>query len=225
MGTTPPLPSMIANFNTALGGVPSNVTAATAGPDLFEAYVFSLILNAAGAQGATSTFENRDGTIPGTAVFRTSPGHLYSTVQNYTHAVITFAGAPTLEAHIGVYISGKSTLIHEADIAVLLRTEGVISRTNSVPPRSLACVLTVECKFYSSNLGLALARGFVGLCSDLSSRDTFFVSNSGAVSVEKLLTHKSLPWSSQLRPAIPVEVQRFRNAIQTVFKRYQAKYA
>src|ERR1700723_1519836 len=60
-----------------------------------------------------------------------------------------------LEVHLGVYVSGKSQLIHEADVVVLTEAEGSLSRANSVPPRSHQCVLTVECKFYASNIGLS----------------------------------------------------------------------
>ncbi len=112
-------------------------------------------------------FRNRDGSIPTQFIFRSSPGHLYSGTQNYTYARIQFPGVPTLEAHLGVYVSGKSQLIHEADVVVLTSSEGDLSRANSVPPRSHQCALTIECKFYASNLGLYLGRGFVGLCSDL----------------------------------------------------------
>lgn len=225
MGTLPPIPSLLTTINEALGGIPSSITAASSGADVFEGYVFSLVLEAASTEGGTVTFRNQDGSVPGSAIFRTSPAHLYSNAQNYTHALIAFPGVPLLEAHPGVYLSGKSRLIHEADVVVLASAEADLSRNNSVPPRSHACVLTMECKFYSDNISLALGRGFVGLCTDLSAEESFFVTNSGSISVEKLLTHKRLKWTSQLRPSQAVVVNRLRNEVQAVLKDYKAEYA
>jgi hypothetical protein len=76
-----------------------------------------------------------------------------------------------------------------------------------------------------SNIPLFLGRGFVGLYSDLSARESFFVTNSGSDSVQKLLVHKRLKWESQIQPVQAVNVERFRNAVQEVFKDYKAKYA
>ena len=225
MATLPPLPDLLNTINVALGNIPSSLSSASEGSDVFEAYVFSLVLQAAVAEGATVTFRNRDGSTPGSAIFRTSPGHLYSTAQNYTYARIAFPNVPLLEAHTGVFISGKSRLFHEADVVVLTSAEADLSRNNSVPPRSHACVLTAECKFFSSNITLGLGRGFVGLCSDLSADESFFITNSGSISIEKLLTHKGLNWTSQLRPSQVGIVTRPRNEIQVVFKNYKVAYA
>src|SRR5258706_11949688 len=91
------------------------------GADLYEAYVFSLILDAATVEGAVISFRNVDGTPPTTFTFRTSPGHIYSRRRAYSHALLQFSDVPLLlEVHTGVYVSGKSGLIHEADVLVLL---------------------------------------------------------------------------------------------------------
>jgi hypothetical protein len=225
MATLPPITDLLDAIDTALGGIPTNFTSNSSGSDVFEAYVFGLVLDAATNEGATIEFRSIDGTQPVDLLFRTSPGHLYSDTQDYSYARIQFPNVPLLEAHLGVYVSGKSQLIHEADVVVLAGVECDLSRNNLVPPRSYTCVLTVECKYYSSNISLFLGRGFVGLCSDLSARESFFVTNSGSNSVQKLLVHKRLKWESQLQPSENVNVERFRNAIQEVFKDYKAKYA
>lgn len=225
MATLPPLLDLLNEIDTSLSNLPINLTAQSAGGDVFEAYVFGLVVDAAESEGGIIDFRNRDGSVPAQLIFRTSPAHLYSSTQNYSYARIQFPNIPMLEVHLGVYVSGKSQLIHEADVVVLTEAEGSLSRTNSVPPRSHQCVLTVECKFYASNIGLFLGRGFVGLCSDLSARESFFVTNSTSTSVEKLLVHKRLKWASQLQPSQTVIVERFRNAVQDVFKDHKAKYA
>jgi hypothetical protein len=225
MATLPPIPDLLNAIDASLASLPSSLTAQSAGGDVFEAYVFGLILDAAEAEGGAVAYRNRDGSYPTQFLFRTSPGHLYSATQNYTYARIEFPTVPALEAHLGVYVSGKSRLIHEADVVVLASSEGDLSRSNSVPPRSNKSILTVECKFYASNISLFLGRGFVGLCSDLSARESFFVTNSMSDSVQKLLVHKRLKWESQLQPSETVNVERFRNAVQEVFKDYKAKFA
>jgi hypothetical protein len=132
---------------------------------------------------------------------------------------------PLLEVHTGVYVSGKSGLIHEADVLVLLADEADTCRGNDVPPRSHQTLLAVECKFYSSGLQLGLARGFVGLCSDLSSRECFFVTNTTALSVEKLLAHQRKKWQNVVTPGSGVAIERFRNAVQDIFKDFKTRYA
>jgi hypothetical protein len=68
----------------------------------------------------------------------------------------------------------QSSVLHEADIAVLTRSEAKICRYNRVAPRTSSLVLTEECKFYTTSLGLGLARGFVGLCTEFGSEHCFF---------------------------------------------------
>ncbi len=225
MATLPPLVDLLNDIATSLANLPTNLTAQSAGGDIFEAYIFCLVLDAAESEGATVLFLNRNGSVPGQFLFRSSPGHLYSEAQNYSYAQIQFPDIPLLEVHLGVYVSGKSRLIHEADVVVLASSEAELGRDNSVPPRSHQCILTIECKFYASNIPLFLGRGFVGLYSDLSARESFFVTNSGSDSVQKLLVHKRLKWESQIQPAQGVNVERFRNAVQEVFKDYKAMCA
>lgn len=153
------LDQLISSIEQALGpALALSLTNASAGADLYEAYVFSLILDAAAIEGASITFKDVNGDDPATFIFRTSPGHIYSKAQLYSHAVLEFSDVPPLEAHTGVYVSGKSGLIHEADVLVLLAEEANTCRDNDVPPRSHQALLAVECKFYSAGLQLGLAR-------------------------------------------------------------------
>lgn len=219
------MPAMVQQIAAALGpAISPSLSAASAGSDIFEAYVLSIILQAAEIEGAVITFRNIDGTVPGVFTFRTSPGHLWSYTQPYTHAEIQFPNLPLLEAHTGVYVSGRSGLIHEADVLVLLSEEASLSRQNQIPPRSHRSIIAAECKFYSAGLSIGLARAFVGLCSDLSSRECFFVTNVTGVSAEKLLTHQRKKWQSPVQPNENVSVNRLRNSLQDVFKDFRAKY-
>src|SRR6266496_1648820 len=112
-----------------------NFTVASDASDLFEAYIFCIAIEASKREGATVVFENVMGQRPCPVIFRTSPGRIWTKDPAYTHAVIQFPNKPGLEAHIGVYVSGRSGLVHESDVAVVLRDEATTCRTYSVHPR------------------------------------------------------------------------------------------
>ena len=214
---------LLAEIRSALGSAISpGVTSRSAACDVYEAYVFSMILRAAQIEGATTRFESRSGAVPTTFVFRSSPGYLYSERKDYSHAVIEFPNAPALELHISVRVSGVSKVLHECDIAVIDRNEALTCRANRVSPRNTKIPLTVECKFYASGLPLDLARSFVGLTKELGAKNRFLVYNTEAASIEQMLGHYDHKWEHHIVPSSSTEVDRLRNAFQTVFKNYKA---
>jgi hypothetical protein len=125
------------DISTALGtATSSNISAASAGNDLYECYIWALVLEAAQRQGATIRLMTRSG-IPAISFhFRTSPTAIFSTLHDYCHAEVRFPRAPVLEAHIGIYVSGKSKVNHECDVAVVYQDEANTCRDNNVHPRS-----------------------------------------------------------------------------------------
>jgi hypothetical protein len=80
-------------------------------------------------------------------------------------------------------------------------------------------VLAAECKFCSA-LGIPLARGFIGLTSDLGNQDRFFVTNHEYLNLERLLTHHSRAWAHKTVPSEPIEVNRLRSRFETALKEY-----
>jgi len=154
------------SIGPAIGSFPS-------ASDLFEAYIFSILLDAAQTEGANIEFRDVSGNLAQRLIFRSSPGHIYSTVQPYTHAVIRFIGKNPLEAHVGVRVAGKSGVLHECDVAVIDQDEADTCRVQQVPPRSYHLLVAVECKFYSTLLQLNLGRSFIGLTTDISAKKTF----------------------------------------------------
>ena len=108
------------------------------------------------------------------------------------HAELHFPSAPVLEAHVGIYVSGKSKVNHECDVAVLDQDEANTCRGQSVHPRSSKVLLAIECKYYlSSSLGVDLGRYFLGLIDDIYTNGRFFVSTQNTGSVDKLFSrHK-----------------------------------
>ena len=204
-----------------------NLNNRSASNDLFEAYVFAIVLDAATREGAALPIQLEDinGSPSATAVFRTSPGRIYPanpSSPQYTHAVLLFQNKPPLELHQGIFVSGKSGLLHECDVAVILRSEAQTCRQNRVHPRCAKVIFASECKFYGAGLGIGLARGFLGLTTDIWKQGRFFVSNSASDSSRKLLTHHDRKWAEGLLPSNPNVTNRFRALIERVFEEFKA---
>ena len=214
---------LLTQIQSTLSTITPSVSTASNTSDIFEAYVFSLVIEAANIEGATIFYRDVNGNTPSTFVFRTSPGYIFSTRQPYTHAVILFDNKPALEAHLGVRVVGKSGVLHECDVAVIEQDEAETCRKRQVAPRSSKVLVAVECKFYSTSLQLNLARSFIGLTSDLSTKQPVFVTNSASPSLEKLLSAKGKDWEHNLIPSSSVEVMRLRHKFQTAFQNFKAK--
>lgn len=220
-------PNLLAEIQQALGSsiIPS-LTQSSAVSDLYEAYLFSLVLRAARTEGAVVTLACINGGVPNPFIFRTSPGYLNSDRHNYGYAVIRFAGCPTLEAHLGVRVSGHSAVLHECDLSVLLQDEAEVCRSSQelVAPRSHKVIIAIEAKYYTTDLALHLGRGFLGLVRDISAQSAFFVINRDARSIERLLAHKKQQWEHKVVPSDIIAVMRLINAFQKSFQNFRARY-
>ncbi len=216
---------LLAAIQASLGAtITSGFATTSAASDIFEAYIFSIVLDAARVEGASISFRDSFGATPATLTFRTSPGFIFSKTQPYTHAIISFSGKPLLEAHLGIRVSGKSGVLHECDVAVLLQLEAETCRLNSVSPRSSKLIIGVECKFYATNIPLGLTREFIGLQTDLSAQNCFFVINTFSDSAEKLLAKRKKICVPNATPGSTVNIERLRNLFQTAFTNFKAMY-
>ncbi|HLP89536.1 MAG TPA: hypothetical protein VK184_13215 [Nostocaceae cyanobacterium] len=193
--------------------------------DLYEAYVFSILIRAARNEGANISFQNASEQETQFLVFRRSPGQIYVSTQPYTHAVIAFNNKPVLEAHVGIMIQGKSQVAHECDLSVILQEEARSCRKFSYEPRHTRVIIAVECKHYTSNLQLHLGRSFIGLASDLKvQEDIYFVSNRNSDNIEKLLRTHRKKWEHNIVPGQVNEIQRLMYTFQRNFKDFKARY-
>jgi hypothetical protein len=156
--------------------------------DLYEAYLLALIVRAAKAESATVTYRTRTSNSATRFVFRTAPGLIDSSAQEYTfvHIDVGSVRGP-LEAHIGVRVSGKSRVLHEGDVILLLESEAVRARSRSLAPRSHSVLFLAEAKFYANSLPLGMARGYMGLCTDLSVKTAYLACNTGNRQATRLL--------------------------------------
>jgi hypothetical protein len=217
---------MLNDITSVLGSAISSAPVATSPlSDIFEAYVLTLLIRAARDEGAKVSFMDTSGNVATSLILRTSPGNIYSKTKNYAHCLVEFNGKPALEAHIGIKVAGKSGVLHEFDIAVLDRAEAENCRRNLVAPRSSRVLVGIECKFYTSALQLHLARGFLGLVADMSTKSPFFVSNTSSTSVDKLLSHRvKNGWERDISPTCKSsEVERLVFAFRNSFKNYKAQ--
>lgn len=208
---------------TLSSAISPSLTTASDTSDIFEAYVFTLVVEAAETEGAAITYRDVDGNKPPVFVFRTSPGYIFSRNRAYTHAVIAFSEKLPLEAHVGVRVVGKSGVLHECDVAVIEQAEAETCRQRQVPPRPSKVLVAVECKFYSTPHQLNFARAFIGLTSDLSATQPLFVTNSSSDSLEKLLSERGRIWEHNLTPSASVKVMRLRHKFQNAFQDYKAR--
>ncbi|MGO8265253.1 hypothetical protein ACC862_03470 [Rhizobium ruizarguesonis] len=208
--------------------VSPSLTSDSKGGDVFEAFVWKLVVDAAEAEGAEITLQNRDGTtVDEQFFFRTSPGHISSDRHPYSHAVLQFDRCPALEAHVGIYVSGKSMVQHECDVSVLYRDEAELCRRHGADPRNSQVILAVECKYYvETTMGVNLARSFLGLSTDIMHKNRFFVGVSEGETVERLLAHHHKRYETGVSPVdARARHLRLRGDFEKVFRDFKRLHA
>ena len=195
----------------------------TAGNDLYEAYLFALVIAAAKALGYG--VEYRDATGPATILhLRRSPGRITSsgaTGPNFTHAVLTTGARPPLELHTGVVIAGRSKVLHEADVLLLTQSEADRARTTNTDPASAKCRLVAEAKYYTVPVSLSTSREFLGLSKDISANAAIFACTTASASAIALLAGTpSVEYDVGVLPHRNGEVS-FRSFVQRLLRDYR----
>lgn len=211
------LPAALPTTMTATGPVP------TAGNDLYEAYLFGLVLRAARLEGFAAAFANVDG--PASELrLRRAPGRLPSgglPGARFTHATLTCPPRPALELHTGVGVVGKSKVVHEADVLVLPQADADRCRQFNLDPRGHDAELLIEAKFYTEPVGLSSGREFLGLCSDVSAKYKVFVMTLAGGSVVNLFSGKRIPHDIGVLPRRSGEANLL-SLIQRVLRDYRS---
>ena len=223
--------SLLQSIRLRLGrGIHPSFSTATHVADIYEAYIFSLVIRAAINEGAISeqggalTFRDPQDNITTDLLFRRSPGQIYSESQPYTHAVIEFAGKPALEVHVGIKAIGRLKVARECDISVLYRDRAMACRSQRRIPKATDIVIAIECK-HVETLDLEAASEFLGLASDLRVKESwFFVASSASISVARMLANDRKEWHQEVVPNEPNNVNRLMYALQTSFKNFKARH-
>jgi hypothetical protein len=220
---------LIQDIENVLGPiVQSNLLPSQHGWDLYEGYIWSLVVEAGRRLGANISYEDILGNQTTSLTFRTNPGTIFPqrntpVPTRYTHAIISFLSKPPLEVHQGIYVTGKSGLVHECDVVVVSRAEAAACRASgSAHPRCAKSLLAVECKYLSSNPGIKLAREFLGLTVDLWNENRFFVCNRSQDETKRFLTHHKRKWSYETLPSNQTVVNELRSLFQRAFREYTA---
>lgn len=135
----------------------------------YEAYIFGLCVEAVKRLGGIVEIRTVNGDInPNPIVLRGAPGVIYSALQNFAYAYCELNGKQ-FEIHLDVEFIGQSTASHEIDVSFISHEAAERCRVRRDYPRmSQHLIGAIECKFYSGNPGVALARTFAGLVSDAS---------------------------------------------------------
>lgn len=135
----------------------------------YEAYIFGLCIEAVRRLGGLVQIRTVSGQInPNPIILRGAPGVIYSTLQDYAHAYCVLNGK-AFEIHLDVEFIGQSTASHEIDVSFIWHDVAERCRVRTEYPRmSQHLIGAIECKFYSGNPGVMLARTFAGLVSDSS---------------------------------------------------------
>lgn len=212
-------------ISSHLSGYQSPYTSQSRGDDVYEGYIFSLIVDVARRRGANIQFRTTSGRPTTALLFRSSPGQLYTRDRGYTHAVIQFRGAPELEVHVGVRVQGSSGVLHECDVLVLPFAEAESSRVNEVAPRGSRCLVAIECKYYvATRLDLSLARNFEGLQADLRAKVGIFVANLDSRNIRRYLVARTREYEHNVSPG-SYEVGALQETIRKAFRDFVSMYS
>ena len=189
--------------------------------DIYEAYVWTRVLEAARRLGWAVSYSTPAGHAPTTLLLRRGPGVIYSSAP-FTFAVLSKRGRPTLEVHLGVMVTGRSRVAHECDVLVLTEAAAQAARHAGVHPTYRDVVLQAECKFYTRDLSLGLARGLRGLSADcsLSGLGGLVTNATRSVSVGQLILHNRLFYNPRLTPAYRMEVRKLDRRLEHRLRRW-----
>lgn len=196
----------------------------TPGNDLYEAYLFALVVEAAKANGYTVSYMTASGKSATRFHLRRSPGRLASSgsaASPFTHAVLSYPSRPELELHTGVFVVGKSKVAHEADVLLLSREDADRCRTWNTDPASSKARLVVEAKYYTKPVVLSTSREFLGLSKDLSAHAKVFACTVSSDSARALLAGTpSVEYDVGVLPFREGE-ETFRQFVQRLLRGYR----
>jgi hypothetical protein len=192
----------------------------------YEAYVFSLCLEAVRNAGGTTTLVGRQsGPNPATIVFRGGPGQMASDDQDFCYAACVI-GAKAFEVHVDVTFEGQSGATHEIDVSIVDASHAadVRASVDRLPRANKHLICAFECKFYTSTPKVALARTFVGLTRDCApTRLSAFVANQATPTVNRYLSTKWAPKPfTDLTPLSPSTERRFVANLEQVLRQWAA---
>ena len=189
----------------------------------FEAYLLGLCMKAVRNQRGTAVLTGiLSGANPSTLVFRGGPGSMASRAQDFCYVACRLRNK-SFEIHLDVEYLGQSGANHEIDVSLYDADAADDVRNKGVMPRTTKPLLMAfECKFYTGNPGVGLARGFVGLINDCApNKLNGFVANKGSDNLERYLSRSAAPEPfTDLSPLNPDAEDRFVRYVEQVLRKW-----
>lgn len=194
--------------------------------DLYEAYVLTLLIQAAYAEGWTLELRDGWGCSVTSALFRLGPGRLSS--RSYTLVHMSRPGTPDLEVHLGVKVSGRSPvgvslptaslhLLHEFDLLVLRASIADACRAGNTDPDYSAVVLHAEMKYFGGKLSLPVGRASVGMAVECAlAGKSVLVTNRLGYTVQDLVEHHGVTFRYRVLPVNPTAEYHLVKHFQTL---------
>lgn len=189
----------------------------------FECYVFALVVRAVRQAGGTVELRGvLSGPNPNPLVFRGGPGHLGSRAQDFCYARCTLGGKQ-FEVHVDVVYLGTSGAGHEIDVSLCDHVVGdAARRAPGVLPNTRGLRGAIECKFYDSDLKVALGRTFVGLIDDCGGLVVkTFITNGQNQPLAAYFSKNARPQPFfAVSPLIPSHRDRFVRVIEQALRQW-----
>lgn len=191
----------------------------------YEAYILALCCEAVrNQQGQVVIRGINSGSRPSTIVFRGGPGSMSSTHQDFCFAECRLRNK-SFEIHVDVEYVGQSGATHEIDVSIYdAQAADNVRSTRRSPRTNKSLIGAIECKFYSSQPGVSLARTFVGLVTDCTSNKfKAFVSNRNSPGLDRFLSKANSPEPfSDLSPLNRSSEERFVKFLEQVLRKWAA---
>lgn len=196
--------------------------------DLFEAYVLTLLLEAAKDMGWSLSLRDGTGATVTAPVFRRGPGRLPS--PGFTFARMTKPGKQDLEAHLGVKVAGRTavgvsaatmsgSLLHEFDLLVLPAVDAAACRAANADPHHGVVVVHGEMKYFGGNLSLPIGRASVGMAAEcVLGGKSVLVTNRMGLTVQDLVEHHDVAFRYRVTPKSPTAERHVRSWFQSVLR-------
>ncbi|MEZ2303236.1 MAG: hypothetical protein ACBR13_15865 [Microcoleus sp.] len=192
--------------------------------NIFDVYLFTILLKAIANEGATIYYNNVLDETPKYLTFRKTPGKIHGNTHPYTYAIVEFPDKPALEVHLAVKVQGRAGVLHNCNLLMLYQKEANICRLLQREPRHSQVILAVKSQHNTSELKLETAGAFIGLASDIRYEGgSYFISNTYSEAVAKLLTIARKKWELNIFPRATNDVHRLMYSFQTIFKDFKAR--
>ncbi|WP_449538876.1 hypothetical protein [Ferdinandcohnia sp. Marseille-Q9671] len=208
-----------------------SLKARTSAPDdkIYEVYIYTLI---AREFMANTTWSWRvlsgKGIVVRSFIFRGKPGKLNGDPEFSFIEFNNKKSGNSYELHLGIEISGVSTVNHEIDIGLFDTNKASDVRNHKVKENinGRSVPLTIECKYYNIKIGKDLGRQTLGMAIDtersfhlgkfLQRECGMFVSNNDDESINDLLSAYNLIYFGKLMPKNIVAVNSFKDSIKNL---------